>query len=45
LKMMHKLLSDVKSYIEGVAEDGKMAAITLEHERTLAHKAKKLIGL
>lgn len=45
LKLMHKLLSDVKAYIEGVAEDGKMAAITLDHERTLAHKAKKMFGL
>lgn len=41
LKMMHKLLSEVRGYIEQVAEDGKMAALTLDHERSIKEKAKR----
>lgn len=38
LKMMLKLLHDVRQHVEGVMETGKMAEASLEHERTLAQR-------
>lgn len=43
LKLMQKLLTDLRAYIEEAAETGKMAAITLEQERTLAQRARDSI--
>jgi hypothetical protein len=43
LKMMHKLLADVKNHITEAMEHGKMASRILEEERTLANRAKDAI--
>lgn len=40
LKLMQKLLTELRAYIEEAAETGKMAAITLEQERSLAQRAR-----
>lgn len=43
LKMMLKLMSDVRAQIEEVMTTGKMAEASLEHERTIAERAKAAI--
>jgi hypothetical protein len=40
LKMMLKLLTDVRAQIEEVMTTGKMAEASLDHERTIVERAR-----
>lgn len=43
LRLMHKLLTDLRGYIEEVAYTGKMAEQQLMHERGLRERAKDAV--
>jgi hypothetical protein len=43
LRLMMKVLTDIKAHIKDVAETGKMASVQLEHERSLAQRAKDAV--
>ena len=43
LRLLLKLLEDLKGYIQEVAETGKMAQITLDSERSLKERAKSAV--
>lgn len=40
LKMMLKLMADVRAQLEDVMNTGKMAEASLDHERTIAERAR-----
>lgn len=44
LRLMMKVLTDLKGHIKDVAETGKMAEVSFEHERNLAQKARAAVA-
>jgi hypothetical protein len=40
LRLLHKCLSDVRSYIAEVVQTGKLASVSMEHERKLKDRAR-----
>lgn len=43
LRLMMKVLKDLQAHIKDVAETGKMAEVQLEHERSLADRARAAV--
>lgn len=43
LKLLHKLFSDFRGYFEDAVSTGDFAFKTLDHERTLAQRAKDAV--
>lgn len=44
LRLMMKCLSDLQGHIKDAAETGKMAEVQLEHERSLAERARSAVS-
>jgi hypothetical protein len=43
LKLLHKVFSDFKGYFEEAVTTGQFAANALEHERTIAQRARDAV--
>mgnify|MGYP001598300693 CR=1 FL=1 len=43
LRLMMKVLSDFQAHIKDIAQTGKMASVQLEHERSLAERARSAV--
>lgn len=43
LRLMMKVLTDLQAHIKEVAETGKLANVQLEHERSMAERAKAAV--
>jgi hypothetical protein len=45
LWLMQSLLTKLQLMLQTTLDDGKMARVDLEHKRTLAQRAKSLVGM